>query len=59
MFILYSQWSFGVLLWELMTRGMQPYPDVPSDRILEHIRGGTRLPRPDTCPEEMFVDNVI
>jgi len=28
-------WSFGILLWELLTRGVTPYPDVDAFNVLK------------------------
>ncbi|ESO99478.1 hypothetical protein LOTGIDRAFT_113628, partial [Lottia gigantea] len=48
-------WSYGVLLWELMTRGVNPYPDVDAWDIQRYLMSGRRLPRPEYCPEEFYV----
>ncbi|XP_078619633.1 fibroblast growth factor receptor 4-like [Branchiostoma floridae x Branchiostoma japonicum] len=51
-------WSFGVLLWEIATRGEEPhYSDVarPSCRHLVWVlKEGGRLERPDGCPTELY-----
>ncbi|XP_056137712.1 hepatocyte growth factor receptor [Lampris incognitus] len=43
-------WSFGVLLWELMTRGAPPYSDVNSFDITVFLLQGRRLLQPEFCP---------
>ncbi|XP_066278799.1 fibroblast growth factor receptor 3-like [Branchiostoma lanceolatum] len=51
-------WSFGVLLWEIATRGEEPhYSDVarPSCRHLVWLlKEGGRLERPGGCPMELY-----
>ena len=47
------QWSYGVLLWELLTRGALPYPDVPNWEVREYIVAGHRMGQPDTCPDDV------
>lgn len=47
-------WSFGVLLWELLTRGVTPYPDVTNWDVRLYIQSGRRLARPDNCPEFLY-----
>nr|DBA31224.1 TPA: hypothetical protein GDO54_007103 [Pyxicephalus adspersus] len=47
-------WSFGVLLWELMTRGAPPYPDVNSFDITIYLLQGRRLLQPEYCPDPLF-----
>ena len=46
-------WSFGVLTWEIMTMGQQPYPARTNIEVLHYVRGGGRLERPIDCPEEL------
>ncbi|XP_052781912.1 hepatocyte growth factor receptor-like [Mya arenaria] len=47
-------WSFGVTLWELLTRGMCPYSAVDNWDMMRFIKDGRRLEKPDFCPEEMY-----
>ncbi|XP_043944641.1 hepatocyte growth factor receptor isoform X2 [Protopterus annectens] len=47
-------WSFGVLLWELMTRGAPPYPDVNSFDITVYLLQGRRLLQPEYCPDSLY-----
>ncbi|XP_038636715.1 hepatocyte growth factor receptor isoform X1 [Scyliorhinus canicula] len=47
-------WSFGVLLWELMTRGAPPYPDVDSFDVTMYLLQGRRLLQPEYCPDSLY-----
>ncbi|XP_063241344.1 proto-oncogene tyrosine-protein kinase ROS isoform X2 [Bacillus rossius redtenbacheri] len=46
-------WAFGVLVWEIMTLGQQPYPARSNLEVLHHVRSGGRLNRPAGCPEDV------
>ncbi|XP_077487862.1 hepatocyte growth factor receptor-like isoform X3 [Amblyomma americanum] len=47
-------WSFGVLLWELMTRGVTPYPEVDNWDIVNFLKQGRRMQQPSYCPDELY-----
>ncbi|XP_037092506.1 fibroblast growth factor receptor 3-like [Pollicipes pollicipes] len=48
-------WSFGVLLWEIMTMGRAPYPTVNSvDELGDWLRQGRRMARPAACPASVY-----
>jgi len=49
------QWSFGVVLWELMTRGVSPYPDVDNWDVIQFLESGRRLTQPPYCPDALLV----
>lgn len=52
-------WSFGVLVYEVITRGKQPYPNMATlIEVSEFIKGGGTMSRPNECPESLF-DNVM
>lgn len=46
-------WAFGVLMWEIMTYGQQPYPARTNLEVLHYVRNGGHLHRPNYCPEDM------
>ena len=46
--------AFGVLLWELATQGMSPYPGVELSQVYEMLEKGHRMDRPDGCPENIY-----
>jgi len=47
-------WSYGVLLWELMTLGGSPYPGIPAKDLPEYLRTGHRMAQPQFCPNEIY-----
>ncbi|XP_041349997.1 plexin-A4-like isoform X2 [Gigantopelta aegis] len=47
-------WSFGIVLWELMTRGVTPYPDVDSGDLKSYLQSGKRMRKPKQCPEDIY-----
>ncbi|XP_028968414.1 fibroblast growth factor receptor 2 [Galendromus occidentalis] len=48
-------WSFGILLWEIMTLGGTPYPSLPPNKLLDFLTEGKRMDRPLNCPLEMYI----
>ncbi|XP_045468365.1 proto-oncogene tyrosine-protein kinase ROS isoform X2 [Harmonia axyridis] len=46
-------WAFGVLLWEIMTLGQQPYPARNNLEVLHYVKSGGRLGKPIDCPIEL------
>ncbi|KAK2182661.1 hypothetical protein NP493_342g02055 [Ridgeia piscesae] len=47
-------WSFGVTLWELLTRGCSPYPDVDSFNIKSYVMSGRRMSQPQHAPDDVY-----
>ncbi|EDO27699.1 predicted protein, partial [Nematostella vectensis] len=47
-------WSFGVLMWEIVTLGANPYPGMTREQLISNLHLGYRMPRPDYCSEELY-----
>ncbi|CAI8015434.1 Tyrosine-protein kinase transforming protein RYK [Geodia barretti] len=49
-------WSFGVTVWEVFTCGRIPYIDIPVVHLLEALKGGQRLEKPqnEACMDEIY-----
>ncbi|XP_068734206.1 fibroblast growth factor receptor 3-like isoform X1 [Montipora capricornis] len=47
-------WSFGILLWEIVTLGANPYPAMKRDDLIEQLRVGYRMPKPPFCSDELY-----
>ncbi|OQR76145.1 hepatocyte growth factor receptor-like, partial [Tropilaelaps mercedesae] len=47
-------WSFGIVLWELMTRGCQPYPSVDNWEVHLWLKQGRRMLQPAYCPDALY-----
>ena len=48
-------WSYGVLVWELVTLGAMPYPGVRPESLLPLFQSGYRMDRPERCPGHLWV----
>ena len=49
-----DMWSFGVLLWEIMTHALTPYPQLTPQEVLRTLNDGKRLEQPRDCPIEVL-----
>lgn len=47
-------WSFGIVLWEIWTLGIIPYPGMTDDEVVSRINQWYRLYKPHECPSEIY-----
>jgi len=44
-------WSYGVVIWEIMMLGAQPYADMGNNEVMAHVLDGNLLNLPICCPD--------
>ncbi|XP_028814907.1 tyrosine-protein kinase Lyn-like isoform X2 [Denticeps clupeoides] len=49
-----DMWSFGILLYEIVTYGRMPYPGMSNSEVMARVQRGYRMPCPDNCPPELY-----
>ncbi|KAI1305833.1 Tyrosine-protein kinase Src42A [Halotydeus destructor] len=47
-------WSFGIVLYEIITKGQSPYQSLSNVETLRQLENGYRLPMPDECPKPFY-----
>ncbi|XP_065204949.1 fibroblast growth factor receptor 2-like [Planococcus citri] len=48
-------WSYGILLWEITTRGGVPYPSLPCiEKLFQLLQEGYRMESPKNCPPKLY-----
>ncbi|XP_038072071.1 platelet-derived growth factor receptor alpha-like [Patiria miniata] len=47
-------WSFGILLWEIVTLGARPYPLMTPTTMINVLQQGYRMPRPRQCKKKLY-----
>ncbi|CAK1585368.1 unnamed protein product [Parnassius mnemosyne] len=47
-------WAWGVLCWEVLSLGQQPYPARTNRQVLGYVRAGGTPDRPPNCPPQLY-----
>ncbi|NXN93008.1 FRK kinase, partial [Rhinopomastus cyanomelas] len=47
-------WSFGILLYEIVTYGKVPYTGMSGHQVMQMLDKGYRLPQPEMCPAPLY-----
>ncbi|EFN70482.1 Proto-oncogene tyrosine-protein kinase ROS [Camponotus floridanus] len=47
-------WSFGVLMWEIISLGEQSYITKTNEEVINYVRAGGRLPMTLNCPSPLY-----
>eukprot|EP00058_Branchiostoma_floridae_P028393 XP_002613884.1 hypothetical protein BRAFLDRAFT_262134 [Branchiostoma floridae] len=47
-------WSYGVLVWEVMSYGERPYWNWSNQDVIKSVEAGYRLPPPMDCPKAIY-----
>ncbi|XP_071755323.1 tyrosine-protein kinase FRK [Centroberyx gerrardi] len=47
-------WSYGILLYEIMTFGQMPYPAMTNLQVVQRVPAGYRMSCPPHCPKVMY-----
>uniref|UniRef100_A0A8D8PU59 ALK tyrosine kinase receptor n=4 Tax=Cacopsylla melanoneura TaxID=428564 RepID=A0A8D8PU59_9HEMI len=47
-------WSYGVLLWEIMSLGYMPYTGCANREVMQLVKSGGRLEPPSNCPLPIY-----
>ncbi|KAJ8256258.1 hypothetical protein COCON_G00184100 [Conger conger] len=46
-------WSYGIVMWEVMSYGERPYWDMSNQDVIKAVEEGYRLPPPMDCPDSV------
>ncbi|VIO97359.1 SRC-1, putative [Brugia malayi] len=52
-------WSYGILLYEIITKGQVPYPGMHNREVIEQVELGYRMPMPRGCPEQIYTEVML
>ncbi|TRY54362.1 hypothetical protein DNTS_011126 [Danionella cerebrum] len=47
-------WSYGIVLWEVMSYGERPYWEMSNQDVIKAVDEGYRLPPPMECPATLY-----
>ncbi|XP_074857907.1 ephrin type-A receptor 1 isoform X2 [Carettochelys insculpta] len=47
-------WSYGIVMWEVLSFGDKPYGDMTNQEVMKSIEDGYRLPPPVDCPSILY-----
>lgn len=47
-------WSFGIVMYELVTRGRLPYTGMNNSQVVQSLKNNYRMPCPPSCPEHLY-----
>ncbi|XP_011251363.2 tyrosine-protein kinase Fer isoform X2 [Camponotus floridanus] len=47
-------WSYGILIWEIFSKGGNPYSGMSNSDARDKINTGYRMPAPDGTPDEIY-----
>ncbi|MCJ8736756.1 hypothetical protein PDJAM_G00016090 [Pangasius djambal] len=47
-------WMFAVCVWEIMSRGQQPFFWLENKDVIMQLEQGMRLPKPELCPPALY-----
>ena len=47
-------WSFGIVLWEMVTLAELPYKGYSNQQVVENVIKGRIMERPENCPDDLW-----
>ena len=47
-------WSFGIVLWEVVTYGREPYPGMKNEEVKTKVKEGYHMPHLSQCPDPLY-----
>lgn len=47
-------WAYGVVLYEIVTLGEAPYPGLSNYELLEKLKAGYRMEKPENCSKSLY-----
>ncbi len=47
-------WSFGVVLWEMVTLAELPYQGYSNEQVVDRVKKGHIMPSPPGCPDDLY-----
>ncbi|KAG7330037.1 hypothetical protein KOW79_006259 [Hemibagrus wyckioides] len=49
-----DMWSFGILIYEIVTYGKIPYTGLSNGEVMARVQRGYRMQCPENCPSELY-----